>query len=192
MTVDSVVDAEPLAPTAAGRRTDTRAIASSSATPSTASPTTCGPSDELLVPTAETSATGVAPIDRGSPEPVDAPGVPAAPGEPAPFGDTVGNNPLALPPGLSVADDDTPGTPALGRVVVVAPTGVAGAVRATSALASGSVPRPVPVPVAIRLTEETAAASRGTVSSAMSCRWAALDATVPRRQAAVPSSRPQP
>ena len=92
-------------------------------------------------------------------------------------GAIVGNRPEALPPGLSVgswgadpvrvpsgSDVVTPGRAGVGRTVMAADA--AGSVRRFAALA-----------VAVRLTDEAAAAVRGTVTCAWSCRWAEVALT---------------
>ncbi len=58
--------------------------------------------------------------------------------------------------------------------------------------ATGSVCRLAALPVAVRLTDETVAAVRGTVNCAWNCRCAEPASTAPRLHEDVPSSLPQP
>ena len=67
-----------------------------------------------------------------------------------------------------------------------------GAVIATVAVASGSLARPVVLPMTAKVTDLTDDAVTGTVSCACSCRWAECASTAPRSQVEVPLSVPQP
>jgi hypothetical protein len=104
----------------------------------------------------------------------------------------VGNRPEALPPGVSVRFGvDTPGwTPSGSGVVTPGRAGDGRTVMAAEA--SGSVRRFAALAVAVRLTDETADAVRGTLNCAWSCRCAEVAFTAPTSHEDVPSLFPQP
>lgn len=160
----------------AGRRMDSRVIASSMATPSAARPPTSAISEpRWLPPMEETLATGLAPSACAEP------------------GATVGNRPAALPAAALTAGVGA-ATPTGAMVDAddrLAPTAPVGARTMTLAAAVGAVGRLAALAVTVRLTEVTLAVT-GMVTSACSCRWAELASTAPRSHTDVPSPLPQP
>jgi hypothetical protein len=108
-------------------------------------------------------------------------------------GAIVGNRPEALPPGLSVRlGAETPAT-TLGNSDVVTPATAGDGRIVMDAEAAGSVRRFAALAMAVRLTDETAAAAvRGTGTCAWSCRCAEVAFTAPRLHEDVPSLFPQP
>jgi hypothetical protein len=160
----------------AGRRTDTRVIATTKARARTARPAACAPSGKVPFPGTDVSASCLMP-----------PG--SVCGD---CGAIVGNRPEALPPGLSVRlGAETPATtPGDSDVVIPARAGDGRMVM--DAEASGSVRRFVALAMAVRLTDEAAVAVRGTGTCAWSCRCAEVAFTAPRLHEDVPSLFPQP
>lgn len=160
----------------AGRRTETRVIATTKARARTARPAACAPSGK--VPFAGTDVSASCLMLAG---PVC-----------GDCGARVGNRPEALPPGLSVRSGaDTPATTP-GNSDVVTPATVGEGRTVMDAEASGSIRRSAALATAVRLTDEAAAAVRGTGTCAWSCRCAEVAFTVPRLHEDVPSLFPQP
>jgi hypothetical protein len=161
----------------AGRRTDTRVIATTKARASTARPAACAPSGKVPFAGSDVSASCL-----------------MLPGSVCgDCGARVGNRPEALPPGLSVRlGTETPATtPGVSDVVIPARAGDGRTVM--DADASGSVRRFAALATAVRLTDEAAAAAvRGTGTWAWSCRCAEVASTAPRSHEDVPSLFPQP
>ena len=160
----------------AGRRTDTRVTATTKARARAARPAACAPIGKAPGVAADVSASCLV--------------APAA--VCGGCGARVGNRPEAFPPGLSVRfGAETPGKTA-GGSDVVAPARAGGGRMVMDADACGSAVRFAALAVAVRLTDETVAAVRGTVICAWSCRCTEPASTAPRLHEDVPSLFGQP
>lgn len=157
-----------------GRRSDTRVIARSMATPRAARPAPSAISEPIGVPpwSADTLATGLAPSDV--------------------LGATVGNKPAALPPGLAVGD----GKAKLDGLMVdgdkLALAGLPAASTTTEADAAGATGRLAALPLTARVTAVIAVAVSGILTCAWNNRWAEPASTAPRSHADVPLPFAQP
>ncbi len=147
-----------------------------SASASAPAPTSSGPMGETSPDSVVVSATCCVP---------PGPAVLVLPGGP---GVRLGNSMPALSPGLSVGVEAA----MPGRGWVVTPIGAGGGRTVTVPDAAGFVRRPAALTVAVRVTDVTASAGRGTVTCASSCRWVAAGSIALRLHAGVLSSFAQP